>query len=307
MNDVRKMGRVTIPTDTDAVSETLDLLKRWGADAIRDCDGTEFPQELKDTGAKIYATYYTTRKDNAWAKANPDETQQCYIMTPFYTAEGGALTIPLMTGISRELMKVNDHDDIARWWEVMDRTTGEPVPTADWHYDAARESVVIDPPAAYHEYTVSFLAYLIWDPVHMYNSVINDWKDVEHQIPFDVRQPKTHAYTLRRLRKYLESHPYVNVCERIQPAPPLSSLCALRPYSSCLCSSLMNCAARNMWTGTAILPRFLPTFSTSLRKRSATNSARSSSSIRATTITSTAYPARSTRTSRRSSAVRWPV
>ena len=50
------MGRVTIPTDTDAVSETLDLLKRWGADAIRDCDGTEFPQELKDTGAKIYAT-----------------------------------------------------------------------------------------------------------------------------------------------------------------------------------------------------------------------------------------------------------
>ena len=211
MNDVRKMGRVTIPTDTDAVSETLDLLKRWGADAIRDCDGTEFPQELKDTGAKIYATYYTTRKDNAWAKANPDETQQCYIMTPFYTAEGGALTIPLMTGISRELMKVNDHDDIARWWEVIDRTTGEPLDAAAWHYDAATESVVIDAPAAYHEYTVSFLAYLIWDPVHMYNSVINGWKDVEHQIPFDVRQPKTHAYTMKRLREYLENHPYVNV------------------------------------------------------------------------------------------------
>ena len=93
-------GRVTIPTDMDAVPETLNLLKRWGADAIRDCDGTEFPQELKDTGAKIYATYYTTRKDNAWAKANPDETQQCYIMTPFYTATEGALTIPLMTGKS---------------------------------------------------------------------------------------------------------------------------------------------------------------------------------------------------------------
>ena len=204
-------GRVTIPTDMDAVPETLDLLKRWGADAIRDCDGTEFPQELKDTGAKIYATYYTTRKDNAWAKANPDETQQCYIMTPFYTAADGALTIPLMTGISRELMKVNDHDDIARWWEVIDRTTGEPLDAAAWYYDAATESVVIDAPAAYHEYTVSFLAYLIWDPVHMYNSVINDWKDVEHQIPFDVRQPKTHAYTMRRLREYLESHPYVNV------------------------------------------------------------------------------------------------
>ncbi len=128
--EMNTKGRVTIPTDMDAVPETLDLLKRWGADAIRDCDGTEFPQELKDTGAKIYATYYTTRKDNAWAKANPDETQQCYIMTPFYTAADGALTIPLMTGISRELMKVNDHDDIARWWEVIDRTTGEPLDAA---------------------------------------------------------------------------------------------------------------------------------------------------------------------------------
>ena len=66
--------------------ETIELMKRWGADAIRDCDGTEFPEELTKTGAKIYATYYTTRKDNEWAKANPDEVQQCYIMSGFYTA-----------------------------------------------------------------------------------------------------------------------------------------------------------------------------------------------------------------------------
>ena len=61
-------GRVTIPTNLDVVPQTLEMLKEWGADAIRDCDGTEFPQELKETGARIYATYYTTRKDNAWAK-----------------------------------------------------------------------------------------------------------------------------------------------------------------------------------------------------------------------------------------------
>ena len=63
----------------------------------------------------------------------------------------------------------------------------------------------------YHEYTVSFLCYLIWDPVHMYNAIVNGWKDVEHQITFDVRQPKTHAFSLKRLRAFLESHPYVNV------------------------------------------------------------------------------------------------
>ena len=62
-------GRVTIPTDVDVVPETLDLVKRWGADAIRDCDGTDYPEELKNVDAKVYSTYYTTRKDNAWAKA----------------------------------------------------------------------------------------------------------------------------------------------------------------------------------------------------------------------------------------------
>ena len=80
----RKRGFVTIPTDVDVVPETLALLERWGADAIRDCDGTDYPEELKSVDAKVYSTYYTTRKDNAWAKANPDEVQQCYIMTGFY-------------------------------------------------------------------------------------------------------------------------------------------------------------------------------------------------------------------------------
>ena len=104
--DNQTTGRVTIPTDLDVIPETLEVLKRWGADAIRDCDGTEFPKELEASGAKIYATYYTTRKDNEWAKQNPDEVQQCYIMTPFYLAEGGALSIPLLKGISKELLKV---------------------------------------------------------------------------------------------------------------------------------------------------------------------------------------------------------
>ena len=69
--DNRLTGRVTIPTDVDVVSDTLKLMERWGADAMRDCDGTDFPEALRSTGAKVYATYYTTRKDNDWAKAEP--------------------------------------------------------------------------------------------------------------------------------------------------------------------------------------------------------------------------------------------
>ena len=207
----QKTGRVTIPTDVDVVPETLELITRWGADAIRDCDGTDYPDELKQVDAKVYSTYYTTRKDNAWAKANPDEIQQCYIMTGFHTALDGPLSIPLMKGISPELLKANDQDDIRRWWEVMDRTLGEPVAPDSWHYKKETGCVVLDAPQAFHDYTVSFLAYLIWDPVHMYNAVTNDWKDFERQITFDVRQPKTRKFTMERLRKFIEEHPYVNV------------------------------------------------------------------------------------------------
>ena len=209
MTDIHKTGRVTIPTDVDVVPETLELVRRWGADAIRDCDGTDYPEELKAVDARVYSTYYTTRKDNAWAKANPDEVQQCYIMTGFHTASVGPLSIPLMKGISQELLEVNTRDDIKRWWEVVDRATGQPLDPGAWRYEDGR--VVIDAPEAFHDYTVSFLAYLIWDPVHMYNAVTNDWKDFEHQITFDVRQPKTRKFTMERLRKFIADHPYVNV------------------------------------------------------------------------------------------------
>ena len=211
MEQNRNWGRVTIPTDVDVIPETLEIMKRLGADAVRDCDGTDFPKELQEVDAKIYSTYYTTRKDNAWAKANPDEVQQCYLMTSFITATGDSLSIKLMKGISDELMQVNERDDIKRWWEVIDRTSGEIVSTDDWDYDSQTGCVDIKNTKAYHEYTVSFLAYIIWDPVHMYNAVTNDWKDFEHQITFDVRQPKTRKFTMERLRKFVAEHPYVNV------------------------------------------------------------------------------------------------
>lgn len=205
-----KTGRVTIPTDLDVIPQTLELMKKWGADAVRDCDGTDFPQELQAVDAKIYSTYYTTRKDNDWANANPEEIQQMYVMTPFYTAEGDNLKIPLMKGLYPDMLKPNCRDDITRWWEVIDRTVGEVVPTSSWNYDDKTGEVSIKA-VPFHDYTISFLAYIIWDPVHMYNAVTNDWQDVEHQITFDVRQPKTHEYTMKRLRKFIEDHPYVNV------------------------------------------------------------------------------------------------
>lgn len=203
-------GRVTIPTDLDVIPQTLEIMERWGADALRDCDGTDFPKELREVDAKIYSTYYTTRKDNQWAAANPEEIQQMYVMTPFYTATEAVLRVHLMKGLYPDMLKPNSRDDIKRWWEVMDRTTGCPVAAEDWQYDESAGEVIISA-LPFHDYTVSFLAYIMWDPVHMYNAVTNDWKEVEHQITFDVRQPKTYRYTMERLRRFIQEHPYVNV------------------------------------------------------------------------------------------------
>ncbi|MDD3203821.1 MAG: 1,3-beta-galactosyl-N-acetylhexosamine phosphorylase N-terminal domain-containing protein, partial [Pygmaiobacter massiliensis] len=55
MSDLLNKGRVTIPTDVDVVPQTLELMRRWGADAIRDCDGTAYPEALKNVGAKVYS------------------------------------------------------------------------------------------------------------------------------------------------------------------------------------------------------------------------------------------------------------
>ncbi len=204
-------GRVTIPTDVDVVPQTIELVERWGADAIRDCDGTDYPAELRNVDAKVYATYYTTRKDNDWANAHPEEVQQMYIMTGFHTAVEGTLSVHLMDHLYPDMLKVNSRDDIKRWWEVIDRTTGQVVPTEDWDYCEETGDVTVRNTAPFHDYTVSFLAYIMWDPVHMYNAVTNGWDVTKRQITFDVRQPLTKEFTMKRLRKFIEDNPHVDV------------------------------------------------------------------------------------------------
>ena len=129
-------GRLTLPTDVDMVEETLRLKELLGADALRDCDGTTMPEELLGQNAKIYATYYTTRKDNEWAMQNPEEIQQEYLISDRVTAKSDRLRIALMKGFHTEQLKVNTLDNPKRWWEVIDRTTGEVVSPERWETTA---------------------------------------------------------------------------------------------------------------------------------------------------------------------------
>lgn len=204
-------GRVTIPTDVDVIEDTLRIIDTWGADAIRDCDGTNMPKEFSDLDIKQYATYYTTRKDNAWAIAHPSQIQQMYLMSDPTTAREKTLHISIMKHYYDKQLKVNTLDDPKRWWEVIDRTCGEIVDSKNWEYQEDTKEVIVYNCIPFHAYTVSFLAFVIWDPVHMYNALTNDWKQEEHQMTYDVRQPETQAYVIEKLKRWLKEHPEVDV------------------------------------------------------------------------------------------------
>ena len=40
-------GRVTLPSEAGFLNETKEMLVRWGADALRDSDGTKLDPEIK--------------------------------------------------------------------------------------------------------------------------------------------------------------------------------------------------------------------------------------------------------------------
>ena len=48
------------------------MLDRWGADALRDSDGTKLDAATKALDAKIYTTYFVARGHNefAWRTSN---------------------------------------------------------------------------------------------------------------------------------------------------------------------------------------------------------------------------------------------
>lgn len=200
-------GRITIPTDSNYVEETKEIIKKWGADAVRDCDGTSLPSNATEIAEKVYNTYFVVRGDNEWAKANPDEWQNVYLLSAYNTATSDKLSIELLKGYSKKQLMVDYNSNPYKYWEVIDRTTGELV--ENWEID--KEGHVIINNAKYmHEYTVSFLAKNIWDSTHMYNTNTNGWNEEPHLV-YNPYYPKTKEYVKEKLLNWCDEHPETTV------------------------------------------------------------------------------------------------
>lgn len=204
-------GRVTLPSESNFLEETKEMLERWGADALRDSDGTKLDENIKALDAKIYTTYFVVRGHNEFALKHMDECQQLYLMSRHNTAVGQELAISFMEGYYQEQVVPDYLHNPAKWWEVMDRTTQQVVPVSQWEVDSVNHQVILHRAEPFHEYTVSFLVYAVWDPTQMYNHITNNWGDKPHEIPFDVRHPASDTFSKEYLTKWLQENPSTDV------------------------------------------------------------------------------------------------
>lgn len=204
-------GRVTLPSESNFLNETKEMLDRWGADALRDSDGTKLDAAAKALDAKIYTTYFVARGHNEFAQEHMDECQQMLLMSKHNVATENTVTIDFLDGYYREQVVADYVHDPKKWWEVIDRTTGEVVPVSCWEVDQDKDLVTIKDAVPFHEYTVSFFVYAIWDPTQMYNHITNNWGDKPHDIPFDVRQANSGAFAKDYLKQWLIDNPDTDV------------------------------------------------------------------------------------------------
>lgn len=199
-------GRFTLPGESGYEALTLEMAEKWGADVIRDSDGTELSQEIIDAGYGIYSTICIIRDHNAWAKENTDKLQQTFLMTKPVVATEKTLCIDLMKDFFNEQFKINESEESLKYWQVFDRTSNEEI--KEWNYSEG--CVTIENIVPFHKYTVNFLAYRIWEEISMYNHITNNWNK-EHLMQIDPIYPETQEYMLKWMNDWCVSHPSTTV------------------------------------------------------------------------------------------------
>ena len=203
-------GGFTLPGESGYEKLTLEMAEKWGADVIRDSDGTVLSDEITNSGYGIYSTICIIRDHNAWAKENMDKLQQTFLCTPATIAIEDTITISLMESFFEEQFKINDTDAAFKYWEVYDRTTNTKVENDKWIYNKEEGTVTVKGITPFHKYTVSFLAYRIWEEISMYNHTTNNWQK-EHLLQIDPRYPETQEYMLSWMKNWCETHPATTV------------------------------------------------------------------------------------------------
>ena len=195
----------TLPGEAGHEKLTLDLAKRWGADVIRDSDGTKLSDEILKAGYSIYSTICPIREHNPWIKKNMHARQQTFLSTAPVTATGNKLEIRLMDGFFDGQFSVNDSQTAKKYWQVYDRT--EDVPVTTWRYADGVMHIETKP---FRQYTVSFLAWRNWEEISMYNHTTNNW-DKEKLMQLNPYSQGAMDYLKNWFTQWCKDNPDTNV------------------------------------------------------------------------------------------------
>ena len=101
--------------------------------------------------------------------------QQTFLVTEPKTEVEHYLELELLKEVFQEQFKINDSAEALGYWQVYDRTTDKEVNKENWSYDKKKGVVRIENCVLWHKYTVSFLAYRIWEEISMYNHISYNW------------------------------------------------------------------------------------------------------------------------------------
>lgn len=206
----RLKGSFTLPGEAGYEEFTLKMAEKWGADVIRDSDGTQLSDEIINAGYGIYSTICLIRSDNKWAKENTNKLQQNFLMSFPLIAEEETLVIDPLQGYFRDQFTITG-DDYKEFWQVFDRTTGTEHPIDKWSYDKSTGLVTIESAKPWHKYTVNFLATRLWEEISMYNHITNDWGDKERLMAVEPRYPETRENILKWLEDWCIKNPQTTV------------------------------------------------------------------------------------------------
>ena len=207
MSDYRK-GGFTLPGEAGYEELTLKMAEKWGADVIRDSDGTRLSPRIVEAGYRIYSTICIIREHNAFAQAHPDAQQQTFLSSDPQTAVSDPLEIAPLDRYFDEQFQLNDSPDALPYWQVWDRTANALVPREQWEW--AEGKITLRGCVPYHRYSASFLAWRIWEEINMYNHTTNHWTS-EHLRQLDPRHPLAWEYLQDWLKNWCEANPDTNV------------------------------------------------------------------------------------------------
>lgn len=196
-----KKGRITIPTNKTFAYETKYFIDFWGANAVRDCDGTELPDNPQSLAKNVYKTYFVARWDNDFSYSHDQYNQNIALITDKKTATSNVLEIDLLEDVFEQQITPN-LTSYKKYWQVFDRTTG--LITSDWDY-LKNNIVRINNAVPMHQYSVNFFARSLWDPTQIYNYVCNNW-NITKDRDIDPIYPEAFDKLLINLRNWLKEN-----------------------------------------------------------------------------------------------------